>query len=98
MEDDIPQEIKSSRHEELKHALRTSAYRFNKSLIGTIQLALVESVSKRSTAELAGRIDGGVKAIFPKFLRDSSEIQIGDYVTLKVYFFFNFFYLIFWMY
>ncbi|VUZ45055.1 unnamed protein product [Hymenolepis diminuta] len=84
LEDDIPQEIKSSRHEELKQALRTSAHQFNKSLIGTTQLALVESVSKRSTAELAGRIDGGVKAIFPKFLRDSSEIQIGDYVTLKI--------------
>nr|CDS31952.1 cdk5 regulatory subunit associated protein 1 [Hymenolepis microstoma] len=82
--DDIPQEIKSSRHEELNRALRTSAHRFNKGLIGTIQLALVESVSKRSTAELAGRVDGGVKAIFPKFLPDSSEIQIGDYVTLRI--------------
>ncbi|VDO04443.1 unnamed protein product [Rodentolepis nana] len=82
--DDIPQEIKSTRHEELKHALRTSAYQFNRGLIGTTQLALVESVSKRSASELAGRVDGGVKAIFPKFLPDSSEIQIGDYVALRI--------------
>ncbi|KAM7542667.1 hypothetical protein Aperf_G00000015570 [Anoplocephala perfoliata] len=84
LEDNIPQEVKSSRHNELKQALRAAAYRFNQSLIGTIQLVLVESVSKRSPAELAGRIDGGVKAIFPKFVSDSTEIQIGDYVALRI--------------
>ncbi|VDM18527.1 unnamed protein product [Hydatigera taeniaeformis] len=102
LEDDVPAEVKAYRHNELKRALRSSALRFNKALIGSIELVLVESVtigllppflcilviagfiSKRSTAELAGRVDGGIKAIFPKYLPDSSEICIGDYVVLKI--------------
>ncbi|KAH9280008.1 CDK5 regulatory subunit-associated protein 1 [Echinococcus granulosus] len=84
LEDDVPAEIKARRHNELKSALRSAALRFNNSLIGSTELVLVESISKRSNAELAGRVDGGVKVIFPKHLPDSSEIHIGDYVALKI--------------
>ncbi|VDK22954.1 unnamed protein product [Taenia asiatica] len=84
LEDDVPAQIKARRHNELKTALRSAALRFNKSLTGSTELVLVESISKRSATELAGRVDGGVKAIFPKYLPDSSEIHIGDYVAVKV--------------
>ncbi|VDD75765.1 unnamed protein product [Mesocestoides corti] len=82
--DDVPEDVKARRHNELKSALRASSLRFNESLVGSTQLALVESVSKRSPFELAGRIDAGVKAIFPKYYPDTSEIQIADYVALRI--------------
>eukprot|EP00108_Taenia_solium_P001705 TsM_000222000 transcript=TsM_000222000 gene=TsM_000222000 len=84
LEDDVPAQIKARRHNELKAALRSAALRFNKSLIGSTELVLAESISKRSTTELAGRVDAGVKVIFPKYLPDSSEIHIGDYVAVKI--------------
>ncbi|WKY00685.1 hypothetical protein Q1695_015036 [Nippostrongylus brasiliensis] len=78
--DDVPEEIKKRRHEELAAAFRHEALSIHQSLLGSEQLVLVEGPSKRSPTALQGRADCGSKVIF----KNSGSYNPGDYVIVKI--------------
>ncbi|XP_060925018.1 CDK5 regulatory subunit-associated protein 1 [Limanda limanda] len=91
LEDDVPAEVKRRRLEECIGVFREEAARVNATLIGSIQLVLVEGQSKRSAEDLCGRTEGNVKVIFPKedvAVQDAESttapISAGDYVLVKI--------------
>jgi tRNA-2-methylthio-N6-dimethylallyladenosine synthase len=77
--DDVPEEIKKRRLQEVialqsKHSLER-----NRRQIGTISTVLVEGFSKRSDEQLSGRNDQNHVVVFPK-----KHYQKGDYVKVKI--------------
>lgn len=88
LSDDVPEVVKSSRHQELIKVYREEAEKLNQTEIGREHLVLIEGTSKRSSAAWAGRNDSGVKVIVP-----STEIQFhdgcrqarpGDYIVTEI--------------
>lgn len=86
LEDDVRHEIKVRRTGEVLDLFREQAMEINSKLIGTQQLVLIESDSRRSESNWMGRVDSNVKTILPKgevisFI-DGKEraIKMGDYV------------------
>ncbi len=78
-EDDIPQEVKQRRLEEviekqLKHSLEN-----NKKEIGKVVQVLVEGVSKKSKEDLFGKDPRNSVVVFPK-----ENAQKGDYVYVQI--------------
>ncbi|KAJ1368977.1 hypothetical protein KIN20_030344 [Parelaphostrongylus tenuis] len=80
LSDDVPDEVKRRRHEELANVFREESLAINSSLIGTEQLVLVEGTSKRSMTALQGRADSGTKVIF----ENKDGFEPGDYVVVKI--------------
>uniref|UniRef100_A0A0K0DM04 TRAM domain-containing protein n=1 Tax=Angiostrongylus cantonensis TaxID=6313 RepID=A0A0K0DM04_ANGCA len=80
LSDDIPNEVKRRRHEELANVFRKESLAINSSLIGTEQLVLVEGTSKRSMTALQGRAESGTKVIF----ENKDGYGPGDYVVVKI--------------
>jgi tRNA-2-methylthio-N6-dimethylallyladenosine synthase len=78
-EDDIPEEIKKRRLEEVIRLQNQLSYQHNLRDIGKTFKVLVEKVSKRSQEELAGRNSQNKMIVFPK-----GDAKIGDYVFVKV--------------
>ncbi len=78
-EDDIPEELKKRRLEEVIRLQNQISYQHNLRDIGKTFKVLVEKVSKRSSDELAGRNSQNKMIVFPK-----GEAKIGDYVFVKV--------------
>jgi tRNA-2-methylthio-N6-dimethylallyladenosine synthase len=78
-EDDIPEEIKKRRLEEVIRLQNQLSYQHNLRDIGKTFKVLVEKVSKRSQEELAGRNSQNKMIVFPK-----GDAKIGDYVYVKV--------------
>nr|XP_045377000.1 mitochondrial tRNA methylthiotransferase CDK5RAP1 isoform X4 [Camelus bactrianus] len=90
LKDDIPEEVKLRRLEELITVFREEATKANKAFVGCTQLVLVEGLSKRSATDLCGRNDGNLKVIFPDAeMEDVTNsglrvrAQPGDYVLVK---------------
>lgn len=79
MEDDIPEDVKKRRLQEiialqLKHSqLRTEAH------IGHVEEVLIEKESKKSDAQWSGRNSQNTTVVFPK-----EHYKIGDYVKVKI--------------
>ncbi|XP_049635166.1 mitochondrial tRNA methylthiotransferase CDK5RAP1 [Suncus etruscus] len=91
LKDDVPEDVKLRRLQELITVFREEATKANKSAVGRIQLVLVEGVSKRSTTDLYGRNDGNLKVIFSDvemedFTNPGNRVraQPGDYVLVKI--------------
>uniref|UniRef100_A0A671EIB6 CDK5 regulatory subunit associated protein 1 n=1 Tax=Rhinolophus ferrumequinum TaxID=59479 RepID=A0A671EIB6_RHIFE len=91
LKDDVPQEVKLRRLEELITVFREEATKANKTFVGRTQLVLVEGLSKRSATDLCGRNDGNLKVIFPDVeMEDVTNsgfrvrAQPGDYVLVKI--------------
>ncbi|KAM9058387.1 mitochondrial tRNA methylthiotransferase CDK5RAP1 isoform 3-T5 [Megaptera novaeangliae] len=91
LKDDIPEEVKLRRLEELITVFREEATKANKTFVGCTQLVLVEGLSKRSATDLYGRNDGNLKVIFPDVeMEDVTnsglrvQAQPGDYVLVKI--------------
>uniref|UniRef100_A0AAA9TNN2 CDK5 regulatory subunit associated protein 1 n=2 Tax=Bos TaxID=9903 RepID=A0AAA9TNN2_BOVIN len=91
LKDDIPEEVKLRRLEELITVFREEATKANKSFVGCTQLVLVEGPSKRSAADLCGRNDGNLKVIFADAeMEDATDSRLrvraqpGDYVLVKI--------------
>ncbi|XP_037352755.1 mitochondrial tRNA methylthiotransferase CDK5RAP1 [Talpa occidentalis] len=91
LKDDVPEEVKLRRLEELITVFREEATKVNRSSVGCTQLVLVEGVSKRSATDLCGRNDGNLKVIFPDVeMEDVTNsglrvrAQPGDYVLVKI--------------
>ncbi|XP_064404883.1 mitochondrial tRNA methylthiotransferase CDK5RAP1-like [Halichondria panicea] len=95
MTDDVPEEVKKARLQELITTFHSIAAVRNQRFIGSEQLVLVEKTSKRSSTDFAGRIDGNIKVVFPikdvpchMASHDSHTRQVkikpGDYVHVKI--------------
>ena len=77
--DDVPEEVKGRRLNEiidkqLKHSLAS-----NQRLVGTTQKVLIEGPSKRSEAHLCGRTGTNVMVVIPK-----ENLEKGNYVEVKI--------------
>ncbi|XP_011527159.1 mitochondrial tRNA methylthiotransferase CDK5RAP1 isoform X2 [Homo sapiens] len=91
LKDDVPEEVKLRRLEELITIFREEATKANQTSVGCTQLVLVEGLSKRSATDLCGRNDGNLKVIFPDAeMEDVNNpglrvrAQPGDYVLVKI--------------
>jgi len=77
--DDISEEIKQKRLEEIIELQRKISYDINEKLAGTEKEILVETISKKSSDFIMGRTDCNKSTIIPK---DSHKI--GDLVKVKI--------------
>ena len=89
--DDVPQEVKISRLDQINRLYRKIALEINRSLIGSHQLILIEGVSKKDSQHLYGRNEANLKVIVPEISipidghTDSHKtIAPGDYVEVRI--------------
>ena len=80
MEDDVTEEAKSKRLNEIIDLQQSISYEINQSLLETEEVVLVEGDSKKSDQFTAGRTDTNKVVIFPK----NDKVKIGDYVKVKI--------------
>ncbi|MGM0478060.1 MAG: tRNA (N6-isopentenyl adenosine(37)-C2)-methylthiotransferase MiaB [Bacteroidota bacterium] len=78
-EDDVPEEVKQRRLEEIIELQMQHSEKINKAQIGKVEEVLVEKVSRRSDLQVMGRTDRNHKVIF-----DQEDAAIGDYVNVKI--------------
>jgi tRNA-2-methylthio-N6-dimethylallyladenosine synthase len=78
-EDDVPEKVKSRRLTEIIDLQQVLSLRSNKESIGKTYEVLVESFSRRSDADLAGRNTQNKMVVFPK-----KNYKVGDYVNVKI--------------
>jgi len=77
--DDVPEEVKSARLQEIIDLQQRLSHESNKCDIGRIFEVLVEGHSKKSTEHLMGRNSQNKVVVFPK-----ENYKKGDYVMVKV--------------
>ena len=80
MEDDVTEETKTKRLNEIIDLQQSISYELNQKLIGTEEIILVEGFSKKSDQFMAGRTDTNKVAIFPT----NNNVKEGDYVKVKI--------------
>lgn len=80
MTDDVPEEEKGKRLQEIIDLQQTISFEKNQEHIGTEEIVLVEGFSKKSDDFFAGRTDGNKVVLFPKI----DSVKVGDYVTVKI--------------
>lgn len=79
MEDDIPEETKARRLQEIVDLQRIhSGFRTNEFVGKTVEV-LVEKISKKSEKDLSGRNSQSFTVVFPK-----DNYKIGDFVNVKI--------------
>jgi len=79
MEDDVPDETKAKRLQEIVDLQRIhSAFRTQEFLGQTVEV-LVEKTSKKSENDLSGRNSQSITVVFPK-----ENYKIGDFVNVKI--------------
>lgn len=78
-EDDVPQDVKQRRLQEIIDIQRAGALVRNQSDIGRRHLVLVENESKRSADKLSGRTDTNKVVIL-----DRKDFKPGDYVEVVI--------------
>jgi tRNA-2-methylthio-N6-dimethylallyladenosine synthase len=78
-EDDVPEEVKQRRLEEIIELQMQHSEQINKEQVGKIEEVLIEKVSRRSDKQFVGRTDRNHKVIF-----DRGDKKIGDYVFVKI--------------
>ncbi|GAA4049395.1 tRNA (N6-isopentenyl adenosine(37)-C2)-methylthiotransferase MiaB [Flavobacterium chungnamense] len=79
LEDDVAEETKARRLQEIVDAQRThSAFRTQEFLGQTVEV-LVEKTSKKSENDLSGRNSQSITVVFPK-----EHYKIGDFVNVKI--------------
>jgi tRNA-2-methylthio-N6-dimethylallyladenosine synthase len=79
LKDDIPEEIKVARLNEIIALQNRLSFEANNKCIGKIYEVLVEGVSKRSREQLFGRTEQNRVVIFNR-----STHRIGDFVNVKI--------------
>ncbi len=79
MKDDIPEEIKTRRLQEIISLQNKMSLAHNENLIGKTLWVLADAYSKKSENDLVGSSDHGLKVIFPK-----GKNKIGDLVKVKI--------------
>ncbi len=80
MEDDVPEEIKNKRLQEIIELQQLISYEKNQEIIGEEEVILVEGLSKKSDQFLAGRTDTNKVVIIPF----DEKIKEGNYVKVKI--------------
>ncbi len=78
-EDDVPEEVKSSRLTQIIDKQRANSHENNKAQIGKISKVLVEGFSKKSKDDMSGRDERNSVVVFPK-----GEFDKGQYVLVKI--------------
>ena len=78
-EDNVPEDVKTRRLEEIIAVQRELSHSSNKADIGKSFEVLVEGLSKKSNEELIGRNSQNKMIVFPK-----GNAKIGDYVTVTI--------------
>ena len=78
-EDDVPEEVKSRRLEEIIALQNRLSVESNRRDIGKVMEVLVEGVSKKKKSEYFGRSSQNKMVVFPK-----GDLQFGDYVRVKI--------------
>ncbi len=78
-EDDVPEETKIRRLNEIIELQQNLSHQSNLTDIGSETIVLVENISKRSQEFLSGRNSQNKMVVFPR-----KKIQIGDYVNVKI--------------
>lgn len=79
MEDDVPEETKSRRLQEIVDLQQVHSKLRTDSFLGTTVEVLIEKVSKRNSEEFSGRNSQNVTVVFPK-----ENYKIGDFVLVEV--------------
>ncbi|MBM4161711.1 MAG: tRNA (N6-isopentenyl adenosine(37)-C2)-methylthiotransferase MiaB [Ignavibacteria bacterium] len=77
--DDVSEEVKIDRLNEIIEAQRGVSYRRNQRLIGQTVEVLVEGESRKSTSDLSGRTDTNKTVVFPR-----GDAQIGHYLNITI--------------
>lgn len=77
--DDIPEEVKKRRLQEIIDKQRQHSLERHQKVIGQTCVVLVEGFSKKSENDLHGRNDENKMVVFPK-----ESYQKGDYVLVKI--------------
>jgi tRNA-2-methylthio-N6-dimethylallyladenosine synthase len=77
--DDTPAAEKSARLSQLQKRIDELFYGYSQAMVGKVERALVESVSKKSKDELAARTENNRVVNFPGNAR-----LIGEYVDVKI--------------
>ncbi|MCX7876127.1 MAG: tRNA (N6-isopentenyl adenosine(37)-C2)-methylthiotransferase MiaB [Melioribacteraceae bacterium] len=80
MNDDVSDEIKTRRLNEIIDLQQKISWEINQNLIGSEELILIESLSKKSDDFYSGRTDSNKICIVPK----NDNYKIGDYVKVKI--------------
>ncbi|CUS92277.1 tRNA (N6-isopentenyl adenosine(37)-C2)-methylthiotransferase MiaB, partial [Candidatus Kryptonium thompsonii] len=80
MGDDVPDEVKIRRLNEIIELQQRISHEINQGMIGSEVEVLVEGESKRSSEQWMGRTDTNKVVIFPR----SDEIKPGDYIIVRI--------------
>lgn len=80
MNDDVPEEVKTKRLQEIIELQQQISYEKNQELIGKEEIVLIEGFSRKSDEFLSGRTDTNKVTIIPV----SEGIKPGDYVKVKI--------------
>ncbi len=80
MKDDVSDEIKTKRLQEIIELQQQISYEINQTLIGKEEVILIEGPSKKSDNFLAGRTDNNKVVI----IHAQKNIRQGDYVKVKI--------------
>ena len=79
MEDDVPEETKARRLQEIVDLQQKHAWQRSEEFIGKTVEVLVEKLSKKSKEEYSGRNSQSITVVFPK-----GDYKIGDFVNVKI--------------
>ena len=79
MEDDVSEEIKARRLQEIVDLQQKHAWFRSEEFIGKMVEVLIEKVSKKSDSEFSGRNSQSITVVFPK-----ENYKIGDFVNVKI--------------
>ncbi len=80
MGDDVPDEVKIRRLNEIIELQQKISHEINQGLIGSEVEVLVEGESKRSSEQWMGRTDTNKVVIFPK----DENVKPGDYIVVRI--------------
>jgi tRNA-2-methylthio-N6-dimethylallyladenosine synthase len=80
MGDDVPDEIKTQRLNEIIALQRSISLEINKQMIGQTYEVLVEGTSKKSDVYFMGRTDSNKTVIFPE-----GDYSVGEYINVKIH-------------
>ncbi|RAR71562.1 tRNA (N6-isopentenyl adenosine(37)-C2)-methylthiotransferase MiaB [Flavobacterium aciduliphilum] len=79
MDDDVPEEVKKSRLQEIVDLQQKLSEKRTARFLGETVEVLIEKESKKSDAHWSGRISENVVTVFPK-----ENYKVGDFVLVKV--------------
>ena len=79
MEDDVPEETKARRLQEIVDLQRKHGLERTQEFVGKTVEVLVEKVSKKSNEQLSGRNSQSLVVVFPR-----EDYKIGDFVNVKI--------------